>query len=70
MTERLNRAITQLRDEGVTVKTGNALVVVVRSGEEYILTNSQLLELMDNDQLARLFQSAVAAAKARAEELH
>ena len=53
MNERLNRAITQLRDEGVTVTTRDVLTVLVGSGEgeEVILTHAQLLELMDNDQL-------------------
>ena len=51
MNERLNRAITQLRDEGVTVTTGNVLAVVVGSGEKFILRHAELLELMDNDQL-------------------
>ena len=51
MTGRLNRAIAQLRDEGVTVTTRDVLIVVVGAGEEYILTHAQLLELMDNDQL-------------------
>ena len=53
MNERLNRAIKQLRDEGVTVTTtGNVLAVLVGSEEEeYILRHAELLELMDNDQL-------------------
>ena len=49
--DRLKRAFTKLRDEGVTVRGLDPDRVLVGSGEAYILTTGQVLEPMDNDQL-------------------
>ena len=54
MIERLNRAIEQLRDQGLIVKTPSEDKLYISAGDggqECILTIAQLLELMDNDQL-------------------
>lgn len=54
MIERLNRAIEQLRDQGLIVQTPSKDKLRISAGDggqEYILTIAQLLELMDNDQL-------------------
>ena len=52
---RLDRAISGLRDQGlIIVTTASADKLYVSAGDggqEYILTNVQLLELMDNDEL-------------------
>ncbi len=51
---RLDRAISGLRDQGLIATTASADKLNVSAGDggqEYILTNVQLLELMDNDQL-------------------
>ncbi len=51
---RLDRAISGLRDQGLIVTTASANKLYVSAGyggQEYNLTNVQLLELMDNDQL-------------------
>ena len=37
MKERLDRAIAQLRDHGVTVATRDVSTIVVGAGEEYVL---------------------------------
>ena len=49
--DRLKRAFTKLRDEGVAVRGLEPDRVIVGAGEKYALTSAQLLELMDNDQL-------------------
>ena len=54
MNERLNRAIEQLREQGLIAKTPSENRLLISSGDggqEYILTHAQLLELMDDDQL-------------------
>ena len=54
MNERLNRAIAQLRDQGLIVTTPSANELCIRAGDgrkEYILKQAELLELMDDDQL-------------------
>ena len=51
---RLDRAIFGLRDQGLILTTASADKLYVSAGDggqEYILTNLQLLELMDSDQL-------------------
>ena len=48
---RLKRAFTELRGEGVAVRGLDPDRVIVGPGEKYVLTIGQLLELMDNDQL-------------------
>ena len=51
---RLDRAISGLRDQGLILTTASADKLYVSAGDggqEYILINVQLLELMDNDQL-------------------
>ena len=51
---RLDRAISGLRDQGLIVTMASADKLYVSTGDggqEYILTNVQLLELMDSDQL-------------------
>ncbi len=49
---RLDRAISGLRDQGLILTTASTdKLYVSAGGQEYILTNVQLLELMDNDQL-------------------
>ena len=54
MNERLNRAIAQLRDQGLITTTASAGELYISAGDggqEYVLTHAQLLELMDNDHL-------------------
>ena len=48
MNERLNRAITQLQEEGLEV---NVLDGSRIDASGFILTKIQMLELLDNDQL-------------------
>ena len=48
MNERLNRAITQLQEEGLEV---NVLDDSRIDASGFILTKIQMLELLDNDQL-------------------
>ncbi len=51
---RLDRSIAGLRYQGLILTTASADKLYVSAGDggqEYILTNLQLLELMDNDQL-------------------
>ena len=54
MNEQLNRAVTALREEGMVANPVDGPTVYVSAGDtgqQYILTNIQLLELLDNDQL-------------------
>ena len=48
MNERLNRAITQLQEEGLEVKVLDDSRI---DASGFILTKIQMLELLDNDQL-------------------
>ena len=48
MSERLNRAITQLQEEGLVVSVIDDSGINVGG---FVLTNIQVLELLDNDQL-------------------
>ena len=50
-TERLKRALALLEDQGITVEQYGSSQVILGEELKYVLTHSEMLELMDNDEL-------------------